>query len=90
MTVIPTKDFNKSIEKLKDKVACRRLDVLITKLEQAKNLQEISNVKAMVNYPHHYRIRTSEYRLIIEQIDTTTVEILLLEYLKRDEKTYKF
>jgi len=66
------------------------LDVLITKLEEAESLQAISNVKALVNYPHHYRIRTGEYRLIIEQIDTTTVEILLLEYLKRDEKTYKF
>jgi len=88
MIVERTEEFDKSIDKLKDKVAKKRLEVLICKLENANNLKEISNVKPIDNCPFIYRIRTGNYRLIVEYLDGAII-ILLLEYAKRNEKTYR-
>ena len=88
MIVFPAKDFNKSVEKIKDKIARKRLDLLIKKLEEASSLKEISNVIPIANHPFIYRIRTGDYRLIVEYRDGE-ITILLLEYLKRDDNTYK-
>ena len=88
MIVIPAKDFYKSVEKIKDKIARKRLDVLIEKLEKAASLKEISNVIPMANNPFLYRIRTGDYRLVVEYRNGE-ITILLIEYLKRDDNTYK-
>ena len=82
------KDFDKSVKKIKDKLAIKRLLTLVTKLESASSLKEISNVMPMANNPFLYRIRTGDYRLVVEYRDGE-ITILLIEYLKRDENTYK-
>jgi mRNA-degrading endonuclease RelE of RelBE toxin-antitoxin system len=89
MQVKYARNFDKSVQKIKDKIALKRLDVLIDKLKQAQSLNEISNVKALTNNHSLYRIRTGDYRLIVEQTDMNTIEILLIEYLKKDENTYR-
>lgn len=88
MIVTPTVDFNKSIRKLEDKTAKKRLSVLIDKLERVKDLTEISNVASITNHPELYRIRTGDYRLIVRYRNGEAL-ILLIEYLKRNEKTYR-
>ena len=80
--------FDKSVKKIKDKIALKRLDILIEKLKGANSLKEISNVMAMANNPFLYRIRTGDYRLVVEYRDGA-ITILLIEYLKRDDNTYK-
>ena len=80
--------FDKSLKKIKDKVALKRLDILIEKLKAAANLKEISNVKPMADNIFLYRIRTGDYRLIVEYRDGE-ITILLIEYLKRDDNTYR-
>jgi len=82
-----SKDFDKSVDKLKDKIAKKRLDVLIEKLEVASSLKEISNVVPIANHPFTYRIRTGDYRLVVEYRDGE-ITILLIEYLRRDDNTY--
>ena len=47
--------FDKSVKKIKDKIAPERLDLLIEKLKKAQSLSDISNVKAISNYPGRYR-----------------------------------
>ena len=81
-------DFKKSIKKLKDIVALKRLEILIAKLESANSLAEISNVMPIANRPFIYRIRTGNYRLVVEYRDGE-ITILLIEYLKRDDNTYR-
>jgi len=83
-----SKDFDKSVDKLKDKLAKKRLEVLVEKLETASSLKEINNVVSITNHPFVYRIRTGNYRLIVEYKDGE-ITILLIEYLKRDDNTYK-
>ena len=80
--------FDKSIKKLKDKIAIKRLLELIKKLEQAKSLREISNVESITNNDFAYRIRTGDYRLVVKYRDGE-IKILLIEYLKRDDNTYR-
>ena len=80
--------FDKSLRKIKDKIALKRLDILIEKLKVADSLKEISNVKPMADNVFLYRIRTGNYRLIVEYKDRK-ITILLIEYLKRDDNTYK-
>jgi len=81
-------EFKKSIKKINDKVALERLEKLIEKLENANNLKEISNIEPITNFPFTYRIRTGNYRLLVEYLDGA-LTILLLKYAKRNEKTYK-
>ena len=88
MKVERTEEFEKSVRKLKDNVAKKRLNLLIEKLKEAKTLKEISNVRAISNYPFIYRIKTGDYRLIVEYSEGD-ITILLLEYVKRNERTYK-
>ena len=88
MIVERTKEFDQSVKKLKDKIAIGRLNLLLEKLKNANNLKEIPNVKPIDNYPFIYRIRTGNYRLIVKYLDGA-ITILLLEYAKRNEKTYR-
>ena len=89
MIVIPSREFNKSVEKIKDNVAKERLAKLVYNLENANNLNEISNVVSLRNFQNLYRIRIGNYRLIVSH-EKNTIEILLVEFLKRNENTYKF
>ena len=88
MIVVPTDEFNKSVKKITDKIARKRLKDLVSKLEEANNLKEISNVEPVSNHPFTYRIRTGKYRLIVKYLDGD-ISILLFEYANRNENTYR-
>jgi mRNA-degrading endonuclease RelE of RelBE toxin-antitoxin system len=81
MKLVYTDEYEKSIKKLKDKVAKERLSRLLEKLEKANSLKEISNVVSVANNPMIYRIKTGDYRLFVAYKDGE-IKILLLEYKK--------
>ena len=83
-----SKDFEKSIKKLKDKIALNILHKLIEDLEKAQSLSEISNVEPVTNNPFIYRIKRGDFRLIVEYVKDG-IYIILLEYVRRNEKTYR-
>jgi mRNA-degrading endonuclease RelE of RelBE toxin-antitoxin system len=89
MIVEYSKALEKKIEKMTDKIAIKRLLVLIKLLKEAKNLREIPNVLPIKGIQGLYRITTGDYRLIIEPIKNEVIVILLIDYRKRDEQTYK-
>jgi mRNA-degrading endonuclease RelE of RelBE toxin-antitoxin system len=89
MKLTPTKEFNKAISKITDKIAKKRLDELLTKLEEAGSLSEISNVIPLKGMQGLFRITTGDYRLLIRQIKNGEIIILLVSYRRRNEKTYK-
>ena len=88
MIVHYSKDFDKSVRKTKNIVALTSLNRVIEVLKEAESLQDVSNVKAITNYSNLFRIRIGDYRLLFSH-ERNTIEILLLDFLKRDEKTYK-
>ena len=89
MKLIPTIEFNKTVSKLTDKIAIKRLDELTIKLESAKSLNEISNVVPLKGLHGLFRISTGNYRLLIKQVKSGEIIILLLDYRRRNEKTYR-
>jgi mRNA-degrading endonuclease RelE of RelBE toxin-antitoxin system len=88
MKIEYAESFDKSVKKIKDVIALKRLKILIEGLKVATNLREISNVIPMTNNPFIYRIRTGDYRLLVEY-KYGEITILLIEYLKRDDNTYR-
>ena len=89
MILIPTKEFNKTISKITDKIAKKRLEELIIRLEAAKLLSEIPNVIPLTGLSGLFRITTGDFRLIVKQIKNGEIIILLIDYRRRNEKTYK-
>ena len=58
MKLIPTKEFNKTVSRITDIIAKKRLDELTLKLESAKSLSEISNVIPLKGVSELFRITT--------------------------------
>ena len=83
-----TREFDKSVKKIKDKIALKRLDRLLDELEEAQSLNEISNVLPLTNLSNLYRITRGNFRLIVKY-QQGEITILLIDYRKRNEKTYK-
>ena len=88
MKVGYSKNFDKKIDKLTDNLAKKRLYLLIEQLKKAATLKDIPNVAAIKGTSGLFRIRTGDYRLIVEYWENE-ITILLIEYLKRNEKTYR-
>ena len=89
MIVEYTKALEKKVRKMTDKIALKRLLDLVILLKKAKSLKEIPNVLPIKGAPGLFRITIGDYRLIIEPVKKRIMIILLIDYRKRNEKTYK-
>jgi len=89
MILIPTKEFNKTVSKITDVFAKKRLEELTLRLEAAESLSEISNVIPLKRRQGLFRIKTGDFRLLVKQIKNGEIIILLVDYRRRNEKTYK-
>ena len=59
--------FLKDLKKLKKQPVYQRvIELAFEKLPDAKDLTDVSNVKALKGYPNRYRIRIGDYRIGIE------------------------
>ena len=89
MRVEYTKVFEKTVEKITDKIAIKRLQELIKLLQQANSLKEVPNIIPIKGTQGLYRITTGNYRLLIKPITNGVIIILLIDYRIRNERTYK-
>lgn len=80
------KSFDKDIDKIGDKKALQKLRDVIFKIENAKNINELVNIKKITGYQSYFRIRIGEYRLGIEIIYE---EVILMRFLHRKD-IYKY
>ena len=81
-----SKQFDKVVFKINDKLAKARLKKVIDRVAQAKNLDEIPNITPIVGHPNYYRIKFGDYRVGISLEDNI---VWFLFFGKRDENTYK-
>ncbi len=63
MTVEFRKSFERDIKKIKDKQIKERILQVIDEVEQAQDINEISNIKKLSGYDNFYRIRIKDYRI---------------------------
>ena len=89
MIVEYSKALEKKVKKMTDKIAIKRLLDLVKLLKQAQSLKEIPDVLPIEGAPGLYRITTGDYRLIIEPIKNKVIVILIIDYRRRNEKTYR-
>jgi mRNA-degrading endonuclease RelE of RelBE toxin-antitoxin system len=82
-------NFDKKIAKLNDSLAKKKLGLLIDKIEKAKKLSDIPNIMPLKGMHGLFRITTGDYRLIVKPIENGVVVILLIDYRRRNEKTYR-
>ncbi|MGB0564785.1 MAG: type II toxin-antitoxin system RelE family toxin [Spirulinaceae cyanobacterium] len=76
MNVEYRKLFLKDLKKLKKQPIYSVLyELVFTTLPQAKSIQALPNVKALVGAPNRYRIRVGNYRVGIE-INGDNVEVM--------------
>ncbi|MEI6332662.1 MAG: type II toxin-antitoxin system RelE/ParE family toxin [Pseudanabaena sp. ELA607] len=76
MEVKYRQSFLKDLKNLKGSSVYQRIyEIAFTTLPEAKNLEELSNIKAMQGYSTRYRIRVGDYRIGIE-ISGNTVEVI--------------
>ena len=70
--------FVKDLRKVKDKSALKRVKEVIEQAEQARSLQDVTNLKKLKGGRNYYRIRVGEFRigLIIEGDEITLVRCL--------------
>lgn len=57
MKVIVKKSFDRDIDRVKDKELRIALDEKLGQIEQAKSIENITGLKLLRGYSHHYRIQ---------------------------------
>jgi len=83
MKVKIDKSFVKDIDNIRDKRLLKKLQNVITIIENAKSFAEISNVKKIKGYSSYYRIRIGDYRLGFEEISGQGIN--LIRFLHRKD-----
>lgn len=68
MEIFFEESFEKDLRKIKDKKIKVKLKQIIEEIKQARDMQNIRNLKKLQNYKTYYRIRIGDYRLGIEII----------------------
>lgn len=82
MNVIFDRSFNKSIDKVNDKLVKEKLSTLIVSMEQAKSISELTAIKPMKGHAGYYRIRIGDYRVGFELINSNEILLILVAHRK--------
>jgi mRNA interferase RelE/StbE len=81
MIVKIDESFDEDFGKIKDVSVLRRVDQAIDRLEAAKSLREVTNVKAIKNHPNYYRLRSGDYRIgFYYAEEEQTIELLAISH----------
>ena len=75
------KSFLKSIDNITDAKILSRIEKILNDLEKAASIQEITNLRKLTGFKDYFRIRTGDYRLGIELINSVTIRLIVIEVL---------
>ena len=76
------KSFEKSLDKIKNKLLFPRIEKIILEFEKSKSLTDLPNIKKLTGFKNYYRLRIGEYRLGFEKIDENTLRFILIAHRK--------
>ncbi len=86
MTVDFKSSFTRDLKKIKDKDLLQQVKEAIEEVEQATNLQTVSNLKQLKGGGRYFRIRIGDYRIGLVKEDDT---VAFVRFLHRRE-IYRF
>jgi mRNA interferase RelE/StbE len=77
------KSFDKDIDRIMDKKILKRLQSLISEMEEAETIQSLTSLKKIEGYRSFYRLKMGDYRLGLEA--SSSKEISLVRFLHRKD-----
>ncbi len=80
MITIPTDSFQQDLAKIKDTSILKRAKQAVDKLRAANTLREVTNIKAMQDFPTFYRLRFGDFRIGFRLIDENTIKLLAIDH----------
>ena len=80
MIVLHSDLFCDDFVRIRDRNIIRRANSAIDKLETARSLREVANIKSMQGHLGFYRIRFGDFRIGFQLIDETTIVLLAIEH----------
>jgi mRNA interferase RelE/StbE len=87
MLVKTERTFTKEVEKILDKKLLGSLAATIEQIISAQSISEILNLKKLVGFDVHYRVKVGNYRIGIVIIENVVV---LVRFLHRKDIYKKF
>jgi len=78
MKVLFEKSFGRDLKKIKDKQLLQQVRGVISQVETAAAISDVSSVKKMQGYDSYYRIRVGDYRIGIEIVDGQVIFVCFL------------
>ena len=75
MNLDPSPAFNRDLRRIRDRDLQRRITRKIQELESASSISEVSGIRSMRGWEHHYRIRIGDYRMGLA-VDGNVVTLL--------------
>jgi len=75
------KSFEKSLDKIRNKLLFQKIKKVIIQSEKAGSISELSNIKK-TGYKTYYRIRIGEYRIGIDKISDNTIRFIIVAHRK--------
>ena len=82
------RSFDKSLNKIQDPTILRRLRRVIIQLENSPSLLQVPNIVKLTGYTDYYRIRIGDYRVGIEEINSTTIRFIIIANRKNIYKNF--
>ena len=70
--------FLKTLKKTKNSDLLQKIHEAIEDVICANKLEEIKNIKKLIGFKYHYRIKVQEYRIGIEVIDNVVRFLVVL------------
>jgi mRNA interferase RelE/StbE len=74
--------FEKSLDKIRNKLLFQKIKKVIIQSEKAGSISELSNIKKLTGYKTYYRIRIGEYRIGIDKISDNTIRFIIVAHRK--------
>lgn len=76
------KSFLKSLSKLNFPDIKPKIETLIQEIEKAQSLSEIKQIKKLKGFKSYYRIKSGDFRIGLEFIDSETLRLILIAHRK--------
>ena len=77
------KSFDKDVDKIEDNKLLKKLQTLISIIENTKTVHQIPHIKKIEGYASFYRIKIGDYRLGMEAVSNK--EVVLIRFLHRKD-----
>ena len=82
------KSFLKCLDIINDNKLLNKIESTIISLENAKSINDISNIKKLIGFKNYYRIRIGDYRLGCELMEEQILRLIIISHRKNIYKKF--